>query len=237
MTSFCTVLKKGPKYGTEDVNRVFTSLKQHTTKPFKFYCYTDYDTEFLDKDINIIPIEKQDKKLQWYKLDYFKKDIIDEEDIVLLDIDQVIIRNCDFLFYNIKNNEFRGTHRFWWRWREDKDNKKFALSGSIYKFKNGEHQYIVDEFEKNIPFWEEYYIKSGVTSGPVNGEQHFVQEQLEVNKTHTTMFPEKYITKWHKDDFYIQTCIENDYCKWTGNKYLLDEDWHEDIKVIHYAGN
>ena len=55
MTSFCTVLKKGPKYGTEDVNRVFASLKQHTTKPFKFYCYTDYDTEFLDKDINIIP--------------------------------------------------------------------------------------------------------------------------------------------------------------------------------------
>ena len=72
MISICTLLKKGPKYGTEDVNSVFRGLKKHTTKPFKFYCYTDYDTEFLDKDINIIKLEKDDKKLQWYKLDFFK---------------------------------------------------------------------------------------------------------------------------------------------------------------------
>ena len=54
MISISTLLKKGPKYGTEDVNNVFRGLKKHTTKPFKFYCYTDYDTEFLDEDINII---------------------------------------------------------------------------------------------------------------------------------------------------------------------------------------
>ena len=51
------------------------------------------------------------------------------------------------------------------------------------------------------------------------------------------MFPEKYIVKWHENDFYIQTCIEHDYKKWSGNPYLLDEDWHTDVKVIHYAGN
>ena len=98
MTSICTLLKKGPKYGTKDVNNIFRSLKKHTTKPFKFYCYTDYDTEFLDEDINIIELENDDKKLQWYKLDFFKKGIVKEEDIILMDIDQVIIRNCDFLF-------------------------------------------------------------------------------------------------------------------------------------------
>jgi len=155
----------------------------------------------------------------------------------LMDIDQVIIRNCDFLFDDIEDNEFRGTHRFWWRWREDKENKKLALSGSIYKFKNGEHQYIVDEFEKDIDYWQEYFIKNGTTSGPVNGEQHFVQKMLEDNKTKTSMFPEKHIVKWHENDFYIQTCIEHDYKKWSGNSYLLDEDWHKDVKVIHYAGN
>ena len=61
MTSICTLLKKGPKYGTKDVNNIFRSLKKHTTKPFKFYCYTDYDTEFLDEDINIIELENDDK--------------------------------------------------------------------------------------------------------------------------------------------------------------------------------
>ena len=154
-----------------------------------------------------------------------------------MDIDQIIIGNCDFLFEDIKDNEFRGTHRFWWRWREDKDNKKFALSGSVYKFKNGQHQYIVDEFEKSINFWQEYYIKTGITSGPVNGEQHFVQNQLEFHNTNVSMFPEKHIVKWHEDDFYIQTSIEHAYKKYSGNKYLLDEDWHEDVRIIHYAGN
>ena len=236
MTSICTVLN-GEKYSVEDVNKLFDSLKKHTTKPFKFYCYTDYDIHSFNKNINILPITNYAKKLQWYKLDYFKKHIVDTDDIILMDIDQVVIRNCDFLFDNISDNEFRGTHRFWWRWREDKDNKKFALSGSVYKFKNGQHQYIVDEFEKDIKFWEEYFIKSGITVGPVNGEQHFVQYQLEKNKTNVSMFPEKHIVKWHKDDFYIQTSIEHAYKKYSSNDYLLDEDWHEDVRIIHYAGN
>lgn len=236
MANICTVLTgDGSKYKAEDVNKLYHALKKHTTKPFKFYCLSDHSGFW--KDIIKIPITKQDRKLQWHKLTYFKKDIIDGEDIILMDIDQVVIRNCDFLFEPITNKEFRGTHRFWWRWREDNQNKKFALSGSIYKFKNGEHEYIVNEFEKDIEYWQEYFIRKGITSGPVNGEQHFVQKMLEDNKTNVSMFPEKYIVKWHKDDFYIQTCIEHDYKKWSGNKYLLDEDWHEDVKVIHYAGN
>tara|TARA_A100001011_G_scaffold29004_1_gene28196 strand:+ start:3150 stop:3860 length:711 start_codon:yes stop_codon:yes gene_type:complete len=236
MTSICTVLN-GEKYGTEYVNKLYLDLKKHTTKPFKFYCYTDYDIEFLNEDINIIPIINLNKKLQWYKLDYFKKDIVDTDDIVLMDIDMHIIGNVDFLFDKVKDNEFRGTHRFWWRWREDKDNKLFALSGSVYKFKNGQHQYIVNEFEKDIKKWEEYFINNGVTIGPVNGEQHFVQYQLEKNKTNVSMFPEKHIVKWHNDDFYIQTSIEHAYKKYSGNNYILDDNWHKDVRIIHYAGN
>ena len=237
MSNICTVLT-GTKYSVDDVNKLYQSLQKHTTKQFNYYCYTDIPHSTLfDDGIKVIPIIKEDKKLQWYKLDYFKKNIIDGEDIILMDIDQVVIRNCDFLFDSVDNNEFRGTHRFWWRWREDKENKKFALSGSIYKFKNGEHQYIVDKFEEDIEYWQEYFIKNGTTSGPVNGEQHFVQKMLEDNKTKTSMFPEKYIVKWHENDFYIQTCIEHDYKKWSGNSYLLEEDWHKDVKVIHYAGN
>ena len=184
MANICTVLTgDGSKYKADDVNKLYHALKKHTTKPFKFYCLSDHSGFW--KDIIKIPITKQDRKLQWHKLTYFKKNIIDGEDIILMDIDQVVTRNCDFLFEPITNKEFR----------------------------------------------------KGITSGPVNGEQHFVQKMLEDNKTNVSMFPEKYIVKWHKDDFYIQTCIEHDYKKWSGNKYLLDEDWHEDVKVIHYAGN
>ena len=124
MTSICTVLT-GTKYDVNVVNKLYISLKKHITKDFKFYCYTDH-TGFND-NINIIPITTKNKKLQWYKLDYFKKDIIDEEDIILMDIDMDIVGNVDFLFEDNSLDEFRGTHRFWWRWREDRDNKKICI--------------------------------------------------------------------------------------------------------------
>ena len=109
MVSICTVLI-GTKYDVDDVNKLYNSLKKHTTNKFKYYCYTDH-TGFND-NINIIPITTKNKKLQWYKLDYFKKDIIDEEDIILMDIDMDIVGNVDFLFEDNNLDEFRGTHRY-----------------------------------------------------------------------------------------------------------------------------
>ena len=47
-------------------------------------------------------------------------------------------------------------------------------------------KYIYDKFMKDIEYWQ-YYIKNGTTSGPVNGEQYFVEdsanERLEVITT------------------------------------------------------
>tara|TARA_Y100000034_G_scaffold99379_1_gene122050 strand:- start:1144 stop:1851 length:708 start_codon:yes stop_codon:yes gene_type:complete len=235
MTSILTVLN-GKKYGVDCVNKLYNKLKENTKHPFNFYCYTDYQTKF-QKGINIISITNKDKKLQWYKLDFFKKNFILDEYIIVMDIDMDILGNVDFLFEDIKNNEFRGTHRFWWRWREDKQKKEFALSGSVYKFINGEHQYIVDEFEKDILHWEEYFIKNRITTGPVNGEQHFVQMMLEKKCLKITMFPEKHIIKWNKDDFYIQTFIEHNYNKYSGNSYLFNDTFHPDVRIVHYAGN
>tara|TARA_B100001250_G_scaffold414618_1_gene454710 strand:- start:10051 stop:10755 length:705 start_codon:yes stop_codon:yes gene_type:complete len=233
MVSICTVLT-GTKYDVDVVNKLYSSLKKHTIKDFKFYCYTNH-TGF-DYNINIIPITTKNKKLQWYKLDYFKKDIIDEEDIILMDIDMDIVGNVDFLFEDNSLDEFRGTHRFWWRWREDRDNKKFALSGSVYKFKNGQHQYIVDTFEENISYWEEFFINKGITHGPVNGEQHFVQKMLEDNNTKVTMFPEKHIVKWNNNDFLQQTKLEYAYEKYTKNNYIKKQKFNTDVRIVHYAG-
>ena len=83
------------------------------------------------------------------------------------------------------------------------EKQKFALSGSVYKFKNGEHQYVVEEFERNIPYWEEYFINNRTTTGPINGEQHLVQMMIQKMCSKITMFPEKHIVKWNENDFYI----------------------------------
>jgi len=101
MTSICCVLT-GSKYSVYDVNKLYVSLKKYTTKPFKFYCYTDHDKTRFNKQINLISITKQDRKLQWHKTIFFKKDIVEEEDIILMDIDQVIIETVIFYLIVLK---------------------------------------------------------------------------------------------------------------------------------------
>lgn len=229
----CTVLT-GTKYSNYDVNRLYLNLKNHTTIPFDFLCYTDYNN-FFEDGIIIKPIVKRNKKLQWYKLDFFKKGFVENHDIIVMDIDLDIVGNVDFIFDDYSG--FIGSHRWWWRWREDKENQPFALSGTIYKFKNGEHQEVIDNFEKDIPYWEEYFIKNGVTKGPVNGEQHFVQKMLTDYNKPFSYFPERHIIKWHKNDFSMQLKLEKEYEKWTKNNYIENGDWHHDVRIVHYAGS
>lgn len=229
----CTVLT-GTKYSYKRVNKLYDELKKNTSVDFKFLCYTNHKENFHE-DIIIKPIENKDKKLQWYKLDFFKKDFVEESDIIVMDIDIDIVGNVDFLFDDYEG--FVGTNRWWWRWREDKYNIPIALSGTVYKFKNGEHQYVVDEFEKDIPYWEEYFIKNEITVGPVNGEQHFVQHMLLENKASYTHFPTRYIIKWNENDIAAQSKLEADYWKHTGNRYIEADGWNPDVRIIHYAGS
>jgi hypothetical protein len=238
--AICTVLT-GNKYSVDHVNTLFNSLKENTTKVFDFYCYTDH--EGLDPDIKKIPLINTDKKLQWYKLDYFKKGFVENVNQILMDIDLDIVGNVDFLFEDYEG--FVGTHRWWWRWREDREAKLnkispediIALSGTVYKFKNGEYQYIVDTFEQDIPYWQEYFIKNKTTVGPVNGEQHFVQKMLTDNNANFSYFNPAKIIKWHKTDIDMQMKLENSYYKWTNNEYIENDNWHDDIRIVHYAGS
>ena len=230
----CTVLT-GTKYSVDDVNTLYNSLRDNTTCDFDFLCYTDY-TDGFHEDIIIKPILIKDKKLQWYKLDFFKPGFTAHEDIITMDIDLDIVGNVDFIFDNYDG--FVGTHRWWWCWREEKMKLPIALSGTMYKFKNGEHQNIVDIFESDIDYWQEHFIKNGTTNGPVNGEQHFVQQMLTDNNTKFSYFDPRHIIKWHNEDWTMQLKLENDYEKYTDNKYIDDhKTWHPDIRIVHYAGS
>ena len=39
------------------------------------------------------------------------------------------------------------------------------------------------------------------------------------------------------DDFYMQTFIEHNYNKFSGNNYLFKDTFHPDVRIVHYAGN
>ena len=233
MHNILTVLT-GTRYSVKDVNTLYNKLKNNTTKDFLFTCYTDHIDNF-NSNIIIKPITKKDKKLQWYKIDFFKSNFVDGDNLILMDIDMDILGNIDFLFNEIAEDEFKGTHRWWWQ-EKDLDAGLKALSGSVYSFKNGKHSYISEKFEEDIPYWQEYFIKNKTASGPVNGEQHFVQ--MMVQNKNFTFFPSTHIAKWHTDSLFEQTRIEYSYVKYTGNKYLEDGsgNFHPDLKIVHYAG-
>lgn len=232
MIAILTVLT-GTKYSVDDVNKLYYSLLQNTSKKFKFYCYTDH--ERFDKGIHIIPIEKKNKKFQWYKIDFFQKDFVKEKDICVMDIDVDIVGNMDFIFDRVKKNEFRGTRRWWWEHK--RVGTEYALSGTMYKFQNGSHQYVYNTFEADIEYWQEYYIKNGITKGPVNGEQHYVQDQIIQNTKEKSFFPIEKIVKWNENDVRTQIEVEKKYIEITGLDYLENGAFHPKVSVVHYAGN
>ena len=54
----------------------------------------------------------------------------------------------------------------WWR---DSTKNNYKINGGFFKYYPKECKYIYDKFMKDVEYWQQYYIKNGTTSGPVNG--------------------------------------------------------------------
>ena len=63
----------------------------------------------------------------------------------------------------------------WWR---DSTKNNYKINGGFFKYYPKECKYIYDKFMKDVEYWQQYYIKNGTTSGPVNGEQYFVEDNV-----------------------------------------------------------
>ncbi len=69
--NYVACVKWGTKFGPEYVNKLFRGIKRNTTKPFKFYCFTE-DSNGLLPEINIIKL-KEDWKGWWGKATLFSQ--------------------------------------------------------------------------------------------------------------------------------------------------------------------
>ena len=95
----------------------------------------------------------------------------------------------------------------------------------------------------DIHRWQRHYIDNGTTSGPVNGEQYFVEDSVKERLELITL-PESWFTRWvvNEDINYgksmtkWQIQITNKYRKLTGNDYIyLGGEFHPDIKFVHFT--
>jgi len=176
--------------------------------------------------------------MQWNKMIGMTLDI--DDPICVMDIDVLLVGDYHKVFnYPIKRGQFLAMPG-WWR---DTDKSKYVINGGFFKYYPKDCQYIYNEFMSNPEFWQRYYIENETTTGPINGEQYFVEDHVKQRLELITL-PDEWFTRWVSDSWSItnrsptkwQTQITSKYRKLTGNDYIyLGGEFHPDIKFVHFT--
>ena len=176
--------------------------------------------------------------LQWNKMWGMQLDI--EEPICVMDIDVLLVNDYKKVFdYPIQRGEFVAMPG-WWR----DDSTKYKINGGFFKYFPKDCRYIYDKFMSDVDLWQNWYIKRGIAKGPVNGEQYFVEDNVNEELELITV-PESWVCRWcAKEDIGVK---DFDLTKWkiqttklynkvTGNDYVyLGGEFHPDIKMVHFT--
>lgn len=136
-------MKWGTKYGPEYVNTLYSMVKRHMKRPFRFVCLTD-DDKGLSEGIDAFPIPKLDipngPERGWDKLVTFSAPLYDlEGQALFLDLDVVIVDDIDCFFDH--DAEFPII--------KDWVKKDVTGNSSVYRFTVNKHPDILENFRKN----------------------------------------------------------------------------------------
>ena len=178
-------------------------------------------------------------QLQWNKMWGMQLDI--DEPICVMDIDVVLVNDYKKLFdYPIKRGEFVSIPG-WWR---DTSGKRHKINGGFFKYYPKDCKYIYDKFMKQPVYWQRHYINIGISKGPVNGEQHFVEDAVR-EKLKLKLVPKSWVCRWcAKEDIGVKNFdlvewkakIQKRYFEETGNDYIyMGGEFHPDIKFVHFT--
>jgi hypothetical protein len=163
----------GPNYNPGHVKRFHKQLQDHVNLPLKLHCYTTYDKSEFDECIEVIPIEHDDGRRQWHKVDIFNM-APQGQPCFTSDLDWTFVGDVTDIFkVQVDRNELVAPYRWWTRFRGD----GYTINGGLYKFIGGEFTYIPEVFHKNPQYWmRRYIIDLQIALPPVNGEQNFMEE-------------------------------------------------------------
>lgn len=189
---------------------------------------SNYDVQWIREPIH------PSVKLQWNKMYPMSLDL--KEPICVIDIDLLLINDYHKLFdYHIERGQFLSIPCWW------KDTEGYTINGGFFKYFPIDCNYIYEEFINNVDYWQEYYIQNKITVGPVNGEQHFVEDHVN-KKLKIKYIPNSWVTRWSSS--YNMTNLEYEnwkylinekYCNITGNDYLHLGEFHPDVKMVHFT--
>jgi len=177
--------------------------------------------------------------LQWNKMWGMQLDI--DEPICVMDIDIILENDYEEVFnYPIERGQFLAMPG-WWR---DTNSENYKINGGFFKYYPKDCRYIYDKFMSDIHKWQRHYIDNGVTSGPVNGEQYFVEDSVK-EKLKLKLLPEAWFIRWvastkplqeHQSEKLFMIRMTEKYTELTGNEFAyMGGEFHEDIKFVHFT--
>lgn len=106
------VLKSGPIYNVDYVNRLYAGVKRNFNKEFNFFCLTDLNSKKFDPNIEIIPLIHNFPGW-WSKMEIFRPNIFPSGNVVFFDLDTLIADNIDFFDVNFENDTLYGLRDFY----------------------------------------------------------------------------------------------------------------------------
>lgn len=223
-------LKVGTKYSVDYVNRLYNSIKRNTSEEFKLYCYTD-DNNGVHSDITVIQLDNPEEfKLQWHKIKFHKSgfgDIPAGEKCLILDIDWIITGNMDeILSYDLSKNTF-GCFERWW----SNLTRLCKINGGFQMYHMGDTDHLWEEFVKDPEYWQEYYINNGLASGPVNGEQNFIDEHVGLDRA---WLPMDWFAKYQSESI---SKIQSNWVHTVGisDPFFMGGEFHDTIRMVHFS--
>ena len=94
----------------------------------------------------------------------------------------------------------------------------------------------------DIHHWQGFYIENGTTTGPVNGEQYFVEDSVK-EQLDLVVLPNEWFTRWVVSDEIVSGNVNQwnykmtqKYEQLTGNDYIyMGGEFHPDIKYVHFT--
>ena len=161
-------MKWGSRYGPEFVNRLQTSIKRHTNRPTRLYCFTDnklgISKEVICKPLPEINLPESISFTPWRKLSVWQYPLDElRGDILFLDLDLVITGNLD-RFFDFKPGNYCVIEN----WTQL--GKKIGNT-SCFKFPAGKYDFVFKEFQKNpTKIWKTYHIEQIYLSNKIKDQ-------------------------------------------------------------------
>ncbi len=161
-------MKWGSRYGADYVNRLYSSIKRHTKKRTKVYCFTDNSNgiskEVICKPLPNINLPKSISLSPWRKMSVWQFPLYDlTGDVLFLDLDLVITGNLDRFF------DFNpGSYCVIENWTQIGKN---IGNTSCFRIPIGKYSSIFKKFEKNPKkYWKKYHIEQIFLSAEIKDQ-------------------------------------------------------------------